>query len=209
MDELVAAASAEFGRVDILVNNAGVMYRAPFVESDEATWRAELEVNVFGVLRVTRAVLPGMIERGRGHVVSMSSLAAKAGASSTAPYAATKAALIGLTRSLRQEHRSTGVGFSVVCPGFVAGDGMYAQMVDAGMGDAPALVGTSPIPKVVDAVVESIERDAPERIVNHRRPLRPVLALGEIAPALAERIARVGGVNEYFERVARGRGRGG
>ena len=205
---LVARAEEAVGPLDVLVNNAGIETVGAYAAHSREELERMVTVNLTAPMLLVHAVLPRMLECGRGHVVSMSSIAGKAGASCTAPYGATKAALVALTRSLRQEHRRSGVGFSVVCPGFVAGDGMYVEMVAEGAGEAPPLLAASPIDKVVDAVLAAIERDIGERIVNHRRPLRPMFALGEAAPALAERVMRIGGGNEYFESVARGRGRG-
>lgn len=204
---LPARAEEAVGPLGLLVNNAGIETVGAYTAHSREELERIVAVNLTSPMLLIHAVLPGMVERGRGHVVSMSSIAGKAGVSCTAPYGATKAALIGLTRALRQEHRGRGVGFSAVAPGFVAGDGMYAEMAAGEAGDAPPLLAPSPIAKVAEAVIAVIERDAPERIVNHRRPLRPIFALGEAAPALAERLSRVGGGNEYFERVARTRGR--
>jgi len=122
VDGLVAAASGEFGRVDILVNNAGVMYRAPIVESDEATWRAELEVNVFGVLRVTRAVLPGMIERRHGKIINLSSQLALIGSENSAVYSGSKGFVLTWTKSLAREVGQFNINVNAIGPGSIVTD---------------------------------------------------------------------------------------
>jgi short-subunit dehydrogenase len=203
---LAGRAEEALGPIDLLVNNAGIETVGAYAAHAREELERMVAVNLTAPMLLVHAVLPGMLERGRGHVVSMSSIAGKSGVSCAAPYSATKAALVGLTRSLRQEHRDRGVGFSVVCPGFVDDDGMYVKMANAGAGKAPAMLAPSPIEKVVDAVLHVVERDVPERIVN-RGPLRPVFALAEVAPGLSEKLSRVGGGNQYFERVARARGR--
>ncbi len=109
--------ASALGAVDVLVNNAGWDELRPFVETDEGFWRRVVEVNYLGALRVTRGVLPGMIERGAGRVVSISSDAARAGSSLESVYAGAKAALIGFTKSLAREVARSGVTANVICPG--------------------------------------------------------------------------------------------
>ncbi len=72
-EAMVRRAEEAFGGVDVLVNVAGVMLPAPIAEADPADWRRMLEVNLMGVLHATRAVLPGMLERGNGHIINVSS----------------------------------------------------------------------------------------------------------------------------------------
>src|SRR5690606_42122775 len=76
IDAMAQRVLDEFGRVDILVNNAGVLYRGPFHESNETDWRDEIEVNIFGPLRLTRALLPAMIAAGGGRIINLSSACA-------------------------------------------------------------------------------------------------------------------------------------
>jgi 2-hydroxycyclohexanecarboxyl-CoA dehydrogenase len=113
----VAAIEERLGAVDVLVNNAGWDELKPFVESDEAFWRRVVEINYIGALRVTHALLPGMLERGCGRIVSVSSDAARVGSSLESVYAGAKAALIGFTKSLAREVARSGVTANVVCPG--------------------------------------------------------------------------------------------
>jgi 3-oxoacyl-[acyl-carrier protein] reductase len=87
---MVERVIAAFGRVDVLVNNAGVMHLAPFVETTEAVWRAEMEVNVFGTMRVTHTVLPHMIAQRSGKIVNLSSQLALIGWDRAAVYAGGK-----------------------------------------------------------------------------------------------------------------------
>jgi 2-hydroxycyclohexanecarboxyl-CoA dehydrogenase len=112
-----AIVAQRLGPVDVLVNNAGWDELRPFVETDEAFWRRVVDVNYLGALRVTHALLPGMLERGSGRIVSVSSDAARVGSSLEAVYAGAKAALIGFTKSLAREVAKSGVTANVVCPG--------------------------------------------------------------------------------------------
>jgi NADP-dependent 3-hydroxy acid dehydrogenase YdfG len=104
------------GPVDILVNNAGIMPLGPFLDEDDAVSAATLDVNVRGPMLGMRLVLPGMIERGRGHVVNVASMAGKLPLSGMAVYNASKYAAVGLSAAVREEVAGTGVSVSAVLP---------------------------------------------------------------------------------------------
>jgi NADP-dependent 3-hydroxy acid dehydrogenase YdfG len=106
----------ELGPVDVLVNNAGIMPIGPFLDEDDATARRILDINVHGVILGMKLVLPRMIDRGWGHVVSMASQAGKRGFPGGATYGASKAAVINLSRAVRKELRGTGVEISTISP---------------------------------------------------------------------------------------------
>lgn len=115
----VAAVEAGLGPVEVLVNNAGIMPNGGFLELDEKLDRATVEVNVFGVLHGMRLVLPGMLERGRGHVVNVASLAGKFPVPGLAVYNASKYAVVGLTAATRLEYADRGVSLTAVLPSAV------------------------------------------------------------------------------------------
>jgi len=119
VDALAARVLREDGPVDVLVNNAGVAVVAPFMRTTEVDWQWVFSVNLWGPLRLTRALLRPMIERGAGHVVMVASLAGLIGAPGLVAYSTTKFALVGLTEALRLEVADAGVGVTLVCPGFV------------------------------------------------------------------------------------------
>jgi 2-hydroxycyclohexanecarboxyl-CoA dehydrogenase len=108
---------AALGPPDILVNNAGFDIFKPFLETTPAEWERIIAVNLMGALHMLHAVLPGMVERRRGRVVSVASDAARVGSSGEAVYAACKAGLIALSKTLAREHARHGLTFNVVCPG--------------------------------------------------------------------------------------------
>ncbi|GAA1673322.1 SDR family NAD(P)-dependent oxidoreductase [Glycomyces endophyticus] len=117
----LAAAAAETGPVDVLVNSAGVIGRsAPLLDSTPADWRRVLDVNVLGVVGAMRAFVPGMVERGWGRVVNLASIAGKDGNPGLAPYSASKAAVIALTKSAGKELALTGVLVNAVAPAVIA-----------------------------------------------------------------------------------------
>jgi len=132
IDDLAARVLRDRGPVDLLVNNAGVAVVAPFIRTTEADWEWLLSVNLWGPLRLTRALLPPMMERRQGHIVMVASLAGLVGAPGLVAYGTTKFALVGLTESLRLEIADAGVGVTLVCPGFVRTNFAKASRYDNG-----------------------------------------------------------------------------
>ena len=205
-ENLVRRTTEEFGMIDVLVNNAGIeSTRAYETQSPDEISRI-IAVNLEAPMLLTHAVLPGMLERKRGHIVNIASLAGKVGVPFELPYCATKAGLIHFTEALRSEYRGTGVSGSVVCPGFVSDAGMYADMQGKAGVKASRLAGTSSPEKVASAVVRSIQRDRPEAIVNPG-PMRLLTGFAELAPGSFERIFPLFGANELFRRVAEEQGK--
>lgn len=117
VDDAVGRLHTQMGPIDILVNNAGWDMFKPFAESTPVDWQRLIDVNLMGPLHMTHAVLPTMIERGFGRVVSVASDAARVGSSGEAVYAACKAGMIALSKTLAREHSRHGITFNVVCPG--------------------------------------------------------------------------------------------
>lgn len=110
------------GEIDVLVNNAGVATSAPLAKSTVDDWRTQFDVNATGAYLCTRAVLPGMLARDRGRVVTVASTAGLVGQRYTAGYSASKHAAVGLMRAVAAEVTGTGVTSNTVCPTFVRTD---------------------------------------------------------------------------------------
>jgi 2-hydroxycyclohexanecarboxyl-CoA dehydrogenase len=113
----VTDAIAETGAVDVLVNAAGWDELHPFLETDEAFWDRVIEINYKGCLRTTKAVLPGMIERGFGRIVNIASDAGRVGSSGESVYAGAKGAVIAFGKTIAREVATKGVTVNSVCPG--------------------------------------------------------------------------------------------
>jgi 3-oxoacyl-[acyl-carrier protein] reductase len=107
--------------VDILVNNAGISREGLFIDSVIEDWKDMFDVNFFGAVRMTGKVLPDMLSRGEGIIINMASIWGIKGASCESIYAATKAALINLTKSLSNEYARSGIRVNAVAPGFIEG----------------------------------------------------------------------------------------
>lgn len=116
-ESMVRRAERAFGGVDVLVNVAGVMLPAPIAEADPADWRRMVDVNLMGVLHVTRAVLPGMLERSKGHIVNVSSTSGRTHQPLFSVYAATKHGLGAFTNILRKEVHPNRIRVTLFEPG--------------------------------------------------------------------------------------------
>ncbi|MCW2883380.1 MAG: 2-hydroxycyclohexanecarboxyl-CoA dehydrogenase [Streptosporangiaceae bacterium] len=108
---------AEVGPVDVLVHNAGVSIVESFTESDPADWDLMWKINLRAPMQLTKGLLPGMVERGWGRLIFISSDGARAGSGGEGAYAATKSGLFGLAKTLAREAARGGVTSNVVCPG--------------------------------------------------------------------------------------------
>ena len=178
---LLAAA----GEVDVLVANAGLPAAGRLDGFSQGEITRALRVNLESPLRMARELVPGLTERGSGHLVFVSSISGKAATARASLYAATKFGLRGFALCLRADLRGTGVGVSVISPGTIREAGLFA---DAGV-EAHPLMGTGTPQQVGAAVVRAIERDRGEITVA---PLRQRL-LSRIAINAPELSARVAG----------------
>eukprot|EP01080_Neovahlkampfia_damariscottae_P002328 gene2328-2796_t len=118
----VEKAEAKFGPTDLLINNAGIMFIEQFAKQKPENFKKSFDVNVLGVLNGTHLVLEGMIQRKKGTIINISSIAGLKAFPNHSTYCGTKAAVCLFTEALREEVASTGVRVSVVCPGVVDTD---------------------------------------------------------------------------------------
>lgn len=198
LHELISRTEVAFGPVDLLVNGAGIERVIPFQHIDATDIASIIATNITAIEALTRFVIPGMIERRKGHVVNISSAAAKTAYPFNTVNASTKHALVGFSWSLREELAPHGIGVSVVCPGFVQDVGLSARW---SVGKPPSIAGSVPVEKVADATIRLIERNRAEVIVSPGLG-KTVDVFHAISPALSTWVARRGGLYRYLEREA-------
>jgi NAD(P)-dependent dehydrogenase (short-subunit alcohol dehydrogenase family) len=200
--EVVKRAEAAFGRIDVLVNNAGYGYLAAVEEGEDDDVRALFDTNVFGLLDLTKAVLPGMRMRRSGHIVNVSSLGGLVAFGATGYYHATKFAVEGLSESLAAEVAPLGIGVTIVEPAAFrtnwSGPSMqqspvqiddYADTAGARRASTLATYGQQPgdPARAADAIITAVEAEQP--------PLR--LLLGKAAYDIAS--ARLDSLRAGFD----------
>jgi short-subunit dehydrogenase len=195
---LVSTARETFGPVDLLVNGAGIDCMLPFQHVEPTDIAHVIATNLTAIHTLTSLVIPGMLERGRGHVVNLSSAGGKTAYPFSTINASTKHGLVGFSWSLREEMGPHGVGVSVVCPGFVEGVGMSARW---SVGKPPRVVGSVSVEKVAEATIRVIERNRAEAIVSPRLG-KYVDIFHAISPTLSTWVARRGGLYHYLQREA-------
>jgi len=120
IERLAKEAEAAMGKIDILVNNAGITRDNISMRMKDEEWEKVLEVNLTGTFRLTRATMRGMMKRRAGRVINITSVVGVTGNPGQANYAAAKAGLIGMSKSLAQELASRGITVNCVAPGFIA-----------------------------------------------------------------------------------------
>ncbi|HEY9084500.1 MAG TPA: 3-oxoacyl-[acyl-carrier-protein] reductase [Candidatus Tyrphobacter sp.] len=128
IDEVIA----QFGRVDYLVNNAGITIDKTLRKMSAEDWQNVISVNLSGAFNMTKAVLEHMIERGAGRIVNISSVIGETGNIGQANYSASKAGLLGFTKSIALELANKGITANVVAPGFIATE-MVASIPEAAL----------------------------------------------------------------------------
>jgi uncharacterized protein len=194
-----ARLAAAAGDVEVLVANAALPASGRLEDFDPDEIDRALDVNLRAPIQLTRALLPGMHQRGRGHVVLVSSLSGKVASPRSGVYSATKFGLRGFAAGLREDLHGTGVGVTVVFPGFISDAGMLA---DSGV-RLPRWVGTRRPDQVASAVIRGIEQDRAEIDVAPLS-LRAGATVGSLAPATFARIQRRLGSGRLSEAIAEG-----
>lgn len=189
----------EAADVDVLVANAALPASGALTELTQAQIDRMLEVNLRAPIALARALAPGMIERRRGHMVFISSLAGKTSSPASSIYSATKFGLRGFALGIREDLRPHGVGVSVVLPGFIRDAGMFA---DADV-ELPAGVGTRSPQDVADGVIRAIERNRAE-VEIAPVSLRLGASFAALAPQLASTVSRRMGSEKVAADLAAG-----
>jgi short-subunit dehydrogenase len=185
ISDAVAAIRLLVNKVDILVNNAGVSQRSYALDTAMEVDRQLLEVNFFGAVAITKAILPWMISQGGGHVVVISSMAGKFGFRMRSSYAASKHALHGFFETLRAEVHARNLKVTMICPGRIStdisihsltGDGSSYGVMDKGQARGIA------VDKCARIIARSIERNRKEVFIGRMEVV--LLAIKRICPPL-------------------------
>ncbi|MGI8632760.1 MAG: SDR family NAD(P)-dependent oxidoreductase [Solirubrobacterales bacterium] len=172
------------GIVDVLVANAGLPGSGLIADFSAEQIERALRVNLEAPVQMTRELLPPMQERASGHLVYVASLSGKIATARTSLYNATKFGLRGFALGTREDLRGSGVGASIVSPGFIRDAGMFAD----GGGQVPGYVGTSSPEEVGAGVVEAVTDNVGEIVVAPRQ-LRVAAQLGLVAPEPIGKVA--------------------
>ncbi len=184
-------ALAHAGHLDVLINNGGVSQRGQAAETDLAVDRRIMEVNYFGTVALTKAVLPSMLARGGGHVVVVSSLVGLFGTPQRSAYAASKHALHGFFDALRAEVHDAGVRVTVVCPGFIRTDvsinALTADGTPHGRMDKNQQQGLAP-EVCAEKILRAVERQKDEVYIAGKEKL--AVYLKRFVPGLFNRFIR-------------------
>ena len=184
---------------DVLVANAALPASGRIDDFSPEEIDRALDVNLRAPVQLARAAAPAMVERGRGHMVFVSSLSGKVASAGSSLYSATKFGLRGFAAGLREDLHGSGVGVTTVFPGFVREAGMFA---DAEV-DLPAGVGTRSPEQVAAGLIRGIERDRGEVDVAPLS-LRLAATASAMAPGTMARIQRRLGAHGISEAIARG-----
>jgi short-subunit dehydrogenase len=192
----LAAAALDAG-VDVLVANAALPASGLLSELTQAQMDRMLDVNLRAPIELARVLTPAMVARGRGHLVFVSSISGKVASPASSMYSASKFGLRGFAFGLREDLRRTGVGVSVIAPGFIREAGMFAKTAVK----LPPGIGTRSPQDVAGAVVRAIENNRAELDVAPLG-LRAGAAFASVAPGLAGWVSDKAGSARIAERMA-------
>jgi short-subunit dehydrogenase len=200
IERIAETTQRQLGPIDVLVNNAGGDLQREFHRLSEPEIEQILALNLTSAMLLARRLLPGMLERGRGHIVNVSSMAGRVAFPLSEPYAAAKDGLIAFTRVLRGDYRTRGVSASTLILGPVGEVGVGARTAEQLALDLPRFGLVAP-EKVGAAAVKAIERDRAETVVlpGPGKALRAVL---DVFPGLGPRLNRAAGTDATMRRIA-------
>ncbi len=193
-NEILELTERRVGPSDILVNCAGIVRATQFVDEDP---HRIVATNLEAPIELTRLFVPGMVQRGRGAVLNIASLAGKVGLPFIAEYSATKAGLIAFSRAAREELRGTGVIITVASPGFMVDEGMYVAYRTA----PPWYFGANQTSSVARQAIKAMIRGRSDVILNSR-PVRPLLMTEHFSERIMRSVLRLLGTTDFMRGLA-------
>jgi short-subunit dehydrogenase len=203
IEDFARRAEDALGPIDILVNNAGVEFGKSFLEQTRDELEKTTQINLLAVMELTRVILPGMVKRGRGHVVNIASAAGKVASPYLAAYSASKHGVVGFTHSLRAELGAEPVGFTAICPIFISKVGMYGRLEHL-VPEPPREMSTKPPEAVGEAVVKGIRENRAQIIVAD--PVTKAISVFyAAAPKAFAKLANSSRIHEYSQRFTKAR----
>ena len=183
---------SRFGTIDLLINNAGISQRSLVAETDLSVDEAIFDLNFFGVIALTKAVLPFMIEQQRGHIAVTSSIVGKLSTPLRSSYSASKHALHGYFEALRAEVYDQGIHITMVCPGYIQteisknalnGDGSKHGVIDAGQASGMSAA------ECAVRYIKAIEQQKAEKVIAGTKE-KLGLWMNRFTPSLFRRFIR-------------------
>jgi short-subunit dehydrogenase len=187
------------GHVDVLIANAALPATGHITELSQSQLDTMLEVNLRAPIALARGLIPGMVGRGHGHLVFISSLSGKVASPMSAAYNATKFGLRGFSLAVREDLRGTGVGVSSILPGFISDAGMFADS----KAKLPPGVGTRTPDDVAAAVIAAVEHNRAEVSVAPVG-LRLGAGFASVLPSVAATVTRLTGGDKVAHHLAAG-----
>jgi len=193
VDRLAAQVASESGGLDVLVNNAGVFVWADFLDTTLEDWEWMAGVNLWGPVYTMRAFLPGMIARGRGHIVNIASGGGLVTLPCLSAYSATKFALVGLSETLQHEVRKHNIVVTTICPGStktpiiknIRVRGLDREKLE---NVVFPIVNRYPASKTAAIIVDAVKRD--RRLVVITAQMKAMVYIKRISPALYRALVR-------------------
>jgi len=201
--DVIKKISEEFGEIDIFISNAAIESVGIFDEQTEQVLEKTIAVNLLAPMLITKKLLPQMLSKKSGHIVTISSFAGKLGSPYQSVYSATKAGLNKWILGMKREFKGRGVSFSTISPNYVSDTGMYADVLQKTSENlrTPKIAGEVTPQKVANAVVRSILKDKTDKIVGSPL-LRVVSALNELAPNLVSNLLELFKIPQYNKKLA-------
>lgn len=201
LGSLVSRAETDLGPLDVVISSAGIEFNAYFEDVAVEELDRQVSIHLRSPMHLIHSALPGMLERGRGHVVVVSSLNGKIPFPCKVPYSAAKAGSIAMVHALRREYQDRPVGFSVVLPALVSGGGQAARAMESSGVTPPKGAPVATPEQCAEAIRDAILRNRPEVAVSSR-PTALIAALQWSRPTVADRLLERSGMPDFWRQLA-------